>query len=442
MANRSKFIIALWAVLCAPCLAFSQINETKYHGGSYDGHTSALFTFAADRMYIPLSSGWSMISSNVTPYDPELSNLLASVSPNMVLMKDVSGAVYWPAQNITTLDEWGIKNGYLIYLTARDTLVIRGEPVVPEITPIGLSSGWNMISFLNTRSITPGEALSTVSSYLVIIKNSDGEVYWPAYNINTLGMMRPGSGYLAYVNQACVLTYPANLSLPKSSAAAPTTTISPAHFAGFRAKTPDNAIVLVTAHGLPDGAEIGAWTPSLLIGAGVVQMGRALLTLWGDDPLTVEVDGARTGESITLTCWDPFSAREQNVEYAKLTDGLTGTILPPLPAFQNNAVWHAELNAVPGQPEDFRLAQNFPNPFNPATAINFQLSNEAKVELMVINLSGMHVRTLAAGNKPAGLHQVIWNGRDDDNRPVPSGIYWAKLKAGDFTKTIKMILIK
>lgn len=93
-------------------------------------------------------------------------------------------------------------------------------------------------------------------------------------------------------------------------------------------------------------------------------------------------------------------------------------------------------------PKQLKLYQNYPNPFNPNTTIEFQLPQEIKVELILYNLSGAKVRTLVNNSKPAGYHKVIWNGQNESELLVPSGIYWAKMTAGDYKKTIKMSLIK
>jgi flagellar hook assembly protein FlgD len=84
----------------------------------------------------------------------------------------------------------------------------------------------------------------------------------------------------------------------------------------------------------------------------------------------------------------------------------------------------------------------YPNPFNPTTAISYQLPEESEVELIIYNIKGQLIKTLSNELKPAGDHSVIWDSRDYNQKPVSSGIYFYKLKAGDFQRVRKMILLR
>jgi len=86
--------------------------------------------------------------------------------------------------------------------------------------------------------------------------------------------------------------------------------------------------------------------------------------------------------------------------------------------------------------------QNYPNPFNPTTTINYQLPVDSKIELAIYNLQGQRVKQLVSDQLSAGQHSVIWNGKDKNNKQVSSGIYFYKLKTGNFEETKKMILMK
>ncbi|MFQ5823329.1 MAG: FG-GAP-like repeat-containing protein [bacterium] len=94
-------------------------------------------------------------------------------------------------------------------------------------------------------------------------------------------------------------------------------------------------------------------------------------------------------------------------------------------------------------PDSYVLSQNFPNPFNPATIIRYGLPKAERVTLKVYNLLGEEVLTLVNDKyQSAGVHFEIWNGRNKDGRRVASGIYVYHLRAGRFSITKKMALIR
>jgi len=93
-------------------------------------------------------------------------------------------------------------------------------------------------------------------------------------------------------------------------------------------------------------------------------------------------------------------------------------------------------------PIAYALNQNMPNPFNPSTTIKFALPVSGHVDLVVYDVAGRLVRTLVNGDMEATDHSVIWNGRDNDNRQVASGVYYYRLTADEFNDTRKMMLVK
>lgn len=93
-------------------------------------------------------------------------------------------------------------------------------------------------------------------------------------------------------------------------------------------------------------------------------------------------------------------------------------------------------------PQSYRLMQNLPNPFNPATTIGFELPEAADVDVAVYNLVGQRLRTLVQEHKVAGRYQVVWDGKDDAGRDVSSGVYFYRYRAGDFWASRRMLLIR
>jgi hypothetical protein len=92
-------------------------------------------------------------------------------------------------------------------------------------------------------------------------------------------------------------------------------------------------------------------------------------------------------------------------------------------------------------PKEFALRQNYPNPFNPSTTIKFDVPKSTHVTLSVYNILGALVTTLVDEDCSAGSYTVQWNGQAR-NGSVASGIYFTVIRAGDFRKTVKMILMK
>jgi hypothetical protein len=110
----------------------------------------------------------------------------------------------------------------------------------------------------------------------------------------------------------------------------------------------------------------------------------------------------------------------------------------PLSADDNNNV---------NLPNQFALLQNFPNPFNPSTKIEFALPVQSKVQLNIYNILGQKVKTLFEGELQAGNHNFTWNADDTNGKKLSSGIYFYELKATgnngtDFQNTKKMLLLK
>jgi hypothetical protein len=85
----------------------------------------------------------------------------------------------------------------------------------------------------------------------------------------------------------------------------------------------------------------------------------------------------------------------------------------------------------------YNLSNNYPNPFNPSTRINFTISDRSNVSLKVFNLLGSEVAELVNGEIDAGSYNVDFTGSN-----LTSGVYFYQLKAGSFVETKKMLLLK
>jgi FlgD Ig-like domain/Cohesin domain/Bacterial Ig domain len=100
------------------------------------------------------------------------------------------------------------------------------------------------------------------------------------------------------------------------------------------------------------------------------------------------------------------------------------------------------LEKVASLPTHFALEQNYPNPFNPTTQISFSLPDPQRVRLVVYNILGETITTLADGQYPAGSQTVTWDGRSAQGSAVASGVYFYRLESGGKSLTRKMMLVK
>ncbi|MCH8838423.1 MAG: T9SS type A sorting domain-containing protein [Candidatus Marinimicrobia bacterium] len=93
-------------------------------------------------------------------------------------------------------------------------------------------------------------------------------------------------------------------------------------------------------------------------------------------------------------------------------------------------------------PQSFALHQNYPNPFNPSTTLQFDLPMATDIRIVVYDLLGREVVRLMDQRLEPGYHQLVWNGRDRRGRSVPTGMYIVLMATPEYTKSIKLVLLK
>ncbi len=99
----------------------------------------------------------------------------------------------------------------------------------------------------------------------------------------------------------------------------------------------------------------------------------------------------------------------------------------------------SDYNVLP--PNKLNLS-NYPNPFNPETTIMFGLPEDSDIEIKIYNLKGQVVKKLVKDHFKAGYHAVVWNGKNDSNQKVASGVYLTRITSKEKTKTKKIMLMK
>lgn len=93
-------------------------------------------------------------------------------------------------------------------------------------------------------------------------------------------------------------------------------------------------------------------------------------------------------------------------------------------------------------PVSFHLSQNFPNPFNPSTTIQYEIPGNSDVTLRIYNMLGQEIRTLVQNRQSPGAHTALWDGTDAAGQTVASGVYLYALETPEFNEVRKMILLR
>ena len=159
-----------------------------------------------------------------------------------------------------------------------------------------------------------------------------------------------------------------------------------------------------------------------------------IVTNSNGDSLITEEDAAESFDSAQFP---------DNYYFFKVTarDASLNTTVDSMLVYFDNGINNSEDHQLPII--NYQLA-NYPNPFNPSTTISFLVTqNFDSVNLEIYNLKGQKVHKLEIMNLELGINNIVWDGTDDNNQPVSSGIYFYKLRIdGKDIKTKKMILLK
>jgi len=175
--------------------------------------------------------------------------------------------------------------------------------------------------------------------------------------------------------------------------------------------------------------------------------GLDILVIYGDDYITATgtsfSTGLVSGLAALVRAWYPYMTNDEAEQLIKdsadpiddLNPGYRGLL--GAGRINAEACVQTAIDEFGQRPIEFSFARNYPNPFNSSTVLSYALSRQSLVTISIYNLSGQKVAVIFRGEQPAGEHSLVW--RADD---YPSGIYFARLEAGERSQNIKMVLLK
>ena len=189
--------------------------DTGYFNANGLSKLTALAGYESQQIALP--EGWSIFSTYISPGNPDFNDIFIPILSDIIIAKDNSGQVFWPLYSINSIGDASTGQAYYIKMNLANNLLIGGTALVPENTQISLYENWNMLGYLRNSAASIELLLSPISSSISIVKNDEGNIFWPIYYINMIGDMEPGKGYLINMINPETFYYPPNSSVINKS---------------------------------------------------------------------------------------------------------------------------------------------------------------------------------------------------------------------------------
>jgi hypothetical protein len=373
-----------------------------------------------------------MYSSFIQAEEMDAELVMSSITDNLLILKANDGSAYLPNYSFNGIGELDFQNGYQIKTNTADTLKICGLQMQPEVQPIALQSGWNIVSYLRESPSSADEVFADFSSNdnLVIVKDYNGNPYLPEWDFNGIGNMYPGQGYQLKIYEADTLVYLSNEEQYRMS-----TYQVIENRADYFAKvkpTGNNMHIVIPKDAwgvIPEiGSEIAAYnTNGILVGSAKYSNPTTVLTLWGDDEMTKTRDGLLVDEPVEFKVWN----NEQIVD-CKIENWSVGTN-----AYEIDAIHVATNIEIKDLFQTTNLFDAIPNPSQTKTNISFYVAEPQRVNISVYNVVGELVEVLANSVYNPGTHQLEMHVSN-----IEAGSYFYTMRAGEFEKTKQLIILK
>lgn len=422
MQIGEEFVWKTWkASLNEVRLALADYDAAMPNFGNYavdgiSGITALSNTMSQDLI---LEEGWSLISTYISPDYPSIGDVFAPVVDDVFLLKDEVGNVFWPAYNLNNIGDHTIGKAYKVKMNASRVLEVRGEVVNPSDYPLSLNEGWSYLGYLRKASADASAVLESVEEDIMLIKDGIGNVYWPEFNVNTIGNMEPGQGYQVRMVADRVFTYASNdVVLPELRNESQTDCI---YYPDVLAPKEFSMNIAIPTHLFEGRAQLGDEfsvknSKGEIIATSTYHESALIMTLWmGKDEL---------GEAFNVYHW---SSNTEDEKLLNLSWEQQESVL-----LQNNSVLIAsDVSYNDIVSESLNV---YPNPSSITTSILFNTIKDGAVELYIYNVLGERILTdnLLV---PAGAYQY-----DVDVQNLENGAYFIKVNtsSNSFVKLLEV----
>ena len=399
---------------------------------------------------IALNANWNILSYAAMPDDISMQSIVAPMIGDDVLIKmqDERGNAIEnlgvPIGWIYNIGDMANSEGYKIKVNTAYTHQLTGAPVELPYT-INLAQNWNIMGYPLMQSQSASAVFQPLIDVGVLIKvqdergNAMEDLGIPIGWIDNIINLEPGEGYKVKVTEesSVVLTDFVSKSAVQSSF-----NRKPVHFmtsyVGYGLDHMNIYLSKPTAGGilLQQGDEVAVFDGGICVGVGVVDKnGQALLGINTsyDDPTTNHQDGFIEGNPFTLKMWNKETREESGVQNIEIVNGFK----QKFERFETTML-HVDFYAV----SKTYLGDAYPNPSELQTYIPFSLSEDTRVTLEILDITGRKVKTLFHGSLTKGEHELVWENDGEDGSIVGAGMYIYKLTCSSGVVQAKRLVVK
>lgn len=385
------------------------------------------------KQVIPLRQGWNIFSTYIEPVNDSIQSVFKEIESNLNIVCNYD-TCYSPNQ-YNGIGRIEIGKAYKVSMINPDTLIIFGDGILPEFTPIPLSEtnpDWNLMGVLrNSKTDIEYVFENCIENidHVKIIKNQDGIIYWPEYNLDFIDTLIPGQGYEVNMYTQDTLYYPANDTLVP--------------FKSFANKKPDSKYFMKpkpTGTSLALGIKCDAWdklpnigdeiavvnSQNIVIGTGVFNNENLAITVWGQSDIVTNELGLKSGEVLKLL---KYNIVNQEIEHLAVEEWMNGesTFKPNSIRVINKISTNSQFNCS----VDLTLSL-FPNPVKEELLMHLVSQTPQNINLEIYSSEGklihQELQTIFKG-----VNSIIYNATS-----LAAGCYAILLKSNNkvLAKTI------
>ncbi len=319
--NGENFIWKMWDASRQELLEADVVYNTILfpNEGSYEtnGISGIQSIHGYSDQELNLASGWSIISTFINPFEPDVEIVFFDLQQDIIIMKNEMGLLYYPPWDLNLIGSLEIGEGYELKmnnsggLKSSFVLYVNGVKVDPD-AGIELNEGWNIFGYLH-RDVYPIETmLASIDTAIEIVKDKNGNVYIPnppsGPPINTIQDMYPGDGYKIKIlaGNNVILYYPD--SIPGGSKAVPYNEelLVPKHFVQH-INTGNNHTIIIPVEAwnnvIEKGDEVAVYADNMLVGSTVYNDDVMVIPVFGNDETTDTKDGADYNDILDFVLW-------------------------------------------------------------------------------------------------------------------------------------------